>query len=118
MKHEVNTTSNRIFCDEYGRDYLAGWSGCSTSEEMMHACAVALNDAAEHYSDPSTAEMHPLHYLALLTWFLTDNALSCELAKAYAIFAQHAWRLDNEQIDRLASWSASLAQAAQAKRKT
>jgi hypothetical protein len=101
------------FRDEYGRDYRRGWSACSSGEALLHECAKALNGAYEYYSDPIVGKRHPLEELAELTEAFARNNLSFTIAQAFSVFIAHVWKLDEEQILMLASWSRSLAKAAQ-----
>ena len=98
--HRVETP----FCDDGGRDYLRGWGGCSTGEALLHECAVALKEVADHYSDPVANGQHPLYQLAFLVRGLTDNSLTEEQAKALSVFVRHAWRLDRDQLLTLTRW--------------
>ncbi|MBW8328939.1 MAG: hypothetical protein K0M48_07265 [Thiobacillus sp.] len=104
------------FRDEYGRDYKRGWRGCSSGEALLHACAVALNTAYEYYSDPYDGQQHPLEDLAGLTEAIARNNLSYTIAQAFSVFISHAWKLEEKQLLMLASWSRSLANAAQERR--
>ena len=102
------------FFDDYGRNYKTGWSGCSTGEWHLHECAKALGEAAEYYSDSTTyGQQHPLEHLAQLTRSIAVNTLSFKLAQTFAVFAGHAWRLDDEQLLMLAGWSEELARTIQ-----
>lgn len=117
MLDEATLVALEPFRDERGRDYRSGWRGCSSGEGLLHECAVALNEAYEYYSDPYAGERHPLYDLADLTEAFARNNLSFTLAQAFSVFISHAWKLDEEQILMLASWSRSLAKAAQERRR-
>jgi len=98
--------------DEAGRDYLRGWDGCSTGEELLHECAIALKELADYYADPVHDE-HPLYRLGFYVQAIANNDLSEEQAKAFAVFVGHSWRLDRNQLMMLARWSQLLGIAIQ-----
>lgn len=112
--HRVDTP----FCDDGGRDYLRGWGGCSTGEALMHECAVALNEVADHYSDRVASGQHPLYLLASHVRVLTDNTLTEEQAKALSVFVRHAWRLDRDQLLTLVRWMELLGDSIQARKQS
>lgn len=110
--HRVETP----FCDDGGRDYLRGWGGCSTGEALLHECAVALKEVADHYSDPVASGQHPLYLLATHVRGLTDNTFTEEQARALSVFVRHAWRLDRDQLLTLVRWMELLGDSIQARK--
>lgn len=107
--HRVDTP----YCDDGGRNYLRGWSGCSSGEELLHECAVALHEVADYYSDPVASGQHPMYLLTSYVRGLTDNEFTEEHAKALSVFVRHAWRLDRDQLLTLVRWMELLGESIQ-----
>ena len=105
------------YCDEAGRNYLRGWRGCSTGEQLLHECAVALKELADYYAAPVPGREHPLYHLAYYIQAIATNELSEEQAKVLSVFVRHAWRLDRNQLMMLARWSQLLGISIQQQRK-
>lgn len=113
---DMTTAGLEPFCDKYGFDFRLASGGYSTGQALIHECALALDKAADWYSDPSSQPMHPLAYLAALTRAIARNGLSDELAQAYSVIARHAWRLQQADLNMIANWAQTLADQAQSKR--
>lgn len=109
---------DKPYCDEAGRDYLRGWNGCSTGQELLHECAVALKEVADYYGDPVASGQHPLYLLASYVRGLTDNEFTEEQAKALSVFVRHAWRLDRDQLLTLSRWMQLLGESIQTCRRS
>jgi len=101
------------YCDEAGRNYLRGWGGCSTGEQLLHECAIALKELADNYADPVSGTEHPLCDLAFHVQAIANSGLGEEQAKALAVFVRKLWRLDKNQLMMLARWSQLLGLAIQ-----
>ena len=117
FSHETWHLVDTAFCDEKGRDYLEGWRGCSTDQELLHECAVALKEVANYYAAPVANGQHPLYHLAFYAQVIASSELGKEEAHALSVFVQHAWRLDRNQRMMLVRWLQLLGASIQTRRR-